>query len=246
VDANLEQHARLIEAAAREGVDVLVFPELSLTGYELDLARQLAFTESDPRLAPLVDLAARHGINLIVGAPIRVDSHLYLGAFILAPDRSIDFYTKHHLGAFSPADSADGIVPPPERSVFEPGERNPPVTFGGNMAAVAVCADTAHVSHADYAARRGANTYLASMFVIPSDLGKDMANLRGYASRHSMAVAFANYGGPSGGLPAAGRSAIWSQTGELLTQLDEAGTGVALASEDREGWRSKQTMLAMR
>src|SRR5262245_49180133 len=34
VDANLEQHARLAQVAADEQARVLVFPELSLTGYE--------------------------------------------------------------------------------------------------------------------------------------------------------------------------------------------------------------------
>jgi predicted amidohydrolase len=38
VDANIEQHLRLIRVAAQEQAQVLVFPELSLTGYEVDIA----------------------------------------------------------------------------------------------------------------------------------------------------------------------------------------------------------------
>ena len=58
VEANLEGHSRLIHAAAEGQARVLVFPELSLTGYELDLADDLAFSENDPRLTPLVELAS--------------------------------------------------------------------------------------------------------------------------------------------------------------------------------------------
>ena len=42
VNANLDEHLRLIDLAASEGAQVVVFPELSLTGYEIELASGLA------------------------------------------------------------------------------------------------------------------------------------------------------------------------------------------------------------
>lgn len=42
VDANLKSHLALLEQSAELGADVVVFPELSLTGYELELAKVLA------------------------------------------------------------------------------------------------------------------------------------------------------------------------------------------------------------
>jgi predicted amidohydrolase len=244
VAANLEQHLTLARVAAGEQAQVLVFPELSLTGYELDLADELAFSEHDARLDPLVDAAVSHAMTLVVGAPVRLGERLHLGAFLLAPDRSIDVYTKHHLGAFPASANPGGNVPPPEASVFAAGDRNPLVALGGGTAAVAVCADTGRPSHPQAAAERGARTYLASTFVIPSDLANDARNLATYAARHGMAVAFANFGGPSGGLPAAGRSAIWSERGERLVQLEARGAGVAVAREGEVGWRAKALMLA--
>src|SRR5262245_51914831 len=101
VDRNIEQHVRLAHLAAEQQANVLVFPELSLTGYELDLMNELAFTTSDPRLAPLIDVAGSRSMILIVGAPVRIESRLYIGAFIISPDRTVALYTKHHLGAFS-------------------------------------------------------------------------------------------------------------------------------------------------
>jgi hypothetical protein len=81
------------------------------------------------------------------------------------------------------------------------------------------------------------------MFVIPSDLATDTGHLRDYAVRHSMAVVFANFGGPSGGLPSGGRSAIWSESGAPLAQLDAGGIGLAIAVEGAAGWRAKSLML---
>ncbi len=77
VNANLDEHLRLTELAASEGAQVVMFPELSLTGYEIALAEALAFSEHDPRLATLIDTAASHSLTLIVGAPVRIGARLH-------------------------------------------------------------------------------------------------------------------------------------------------------------------------
>lgn len=243
VEANVEEHVRLVRAAAEEGARVLVFPELSLTGYELDLASDLAFTEGDPRLRPLVETASACRMTLVVGAPVRIGARLHIGAFILAPDRSAELYTKRHLGAFPADASPDRVVPPAEATVFQPGDRNPLVRFDGHVAAVAVCADTGRPSHPAEAARRGATIYLASMFFTPAELETEAARLRNHAARHAMAVVMANHGGPTGGLAAGGGSAIWSEKGELLAQLEGSGGGLAIAREHGTAWRARAIMV---
>jgi predicted amidohydrolase len=244
VAANLDDHIRLTQIAASEGAQIVVFPELSLTGYEIGLARDLAFSEDDQRLFPLIETAARAAVTMVVGAPVRLGSRLHIGAFILFPQRITALYTKHHLGAFPESARCDGIVPPAEATVFESGDRDPLIHFGANTAAVAVCADIGRPSHPQRAAERGANTYLASMFVIPSEFDGDAAKLQRYAVSHSMATALANFGSATGGLAAAGRSGVWSQQGELLVQLPPQGAGVGIATETEDGWRVKAVMLS--
>ncbi len=240
--SNLDEHVQLARLAANEGAAVVLFPELSLTGYELADAANLAFSESDPRLGPLLDVAVSHGMVLVVGAPVRIGSSFHIGAFILFPNQTIELYTKHYLGAFPPSaicDSCDGIVPPAEATSFQPGDHDPLIHFGGNIAAVAICADIGRPAHAQRASNRNADTYLASMFVIPSDFEGVVSKLSHYAVQHRMMTAFANFGGPSGGLRSAGRSAIWSETGELLVQLETNGPGVAVVTETPEGRRTR-------
>jgi predicted amidohydrolase len=243
VEANVEQHLRLARQAAEAGARILVFPELSLTGYELELAGALAFTESDPRLEPLAEAARALGVTLIAGAPLRTRARLHIAAFVLAPDGSRAIYTKQHLGAFPASAGQGAAVPPAEATVFEPGELDPLVRCGSGAAALAICADVGRPSHARRAAERGASAYLAGMFVIPSELEAETAKLRGYAARHALAVAMANYGGPTGGLGAAGGSAIWSPRGELVAALGPRGAGVALAIEEHAGWRGEAIAL---
>jgi len=88
-----------------------------------------------------------------------------------------------------------------------------------------------------------AQTCPASTFVIPSQLEDEIAKLRRYAFEHSMIVAVANFGSPSGGLASGGRSSIWSEAGELLVQLGVNGAGVAVVTETPRGWRARSVML---
>jgi predicted amidohydrolase len=243
VTANVREHLRLAELASGERAEVLVFPELSLTGYEIELADGLAFSERDPRLTPLFDAAASCALTLVVGAPVRIESRLHIGAFVIRPDRSIDVYTKRRLGAFSASASADGTVPPAERTAFQPGDRDPIVEIGETCAAIAVCADIGDPAHPRAAAARGATIYLASMFVIPSEFESDATRLAAYAAKHSMAVIMANYGGPTGGLASAGKSTVWSERGERLAQLGAAGAGVVIATKFETGWHARTVNL---
>jgi len=53
IDANIQNHLRMIELAAQQNVKLILFPEMSLTGYERDKAEALSFTENDERLSVL-------------------------------------------------------------------------------------------------------------------------------------------------------------------------------------------------
>ena len=68
VGANAARHAATIRSA---GARVVVFPELSLTGYELDAP---AITAADPRLTPVVQACAEAGTLALVGAPLQGES----------------------------------------------------------------------------------------------------------------------------------------------------------------------------
>jgi len=70
VPANLTQHLALIEQAAAQSVELLLFPELSLTGYNLqDLVYEVAIrpTADDPVFGPLLAATREHRMDVVVG-----------------------------------------------------------------------------------------------------------------------------------------------------------------------------------
>jgi len=75
-------HARIAEARAG-GADLVVFPELSLTGYLLqDLASEVAMRRDDPTLLELA--AATTGISVVVSFVEESDDHrLFIAAALL-------------------------------------------------------------------------------------------------------------------------------------------------------------------
>lgn len=110
---NIARHQAFIRIAAERGVQLLVFPELSLTGYEPALAAELALLPQSPLLQPLRDLARELGVTAVVGMPILLSAEgpLLIGALVLAADGSLAVYSKQHLHAgeeqvFSPGTGA--------------------------------------------------------------------------------------------------------------------------------------------
>jgi len=223
--ANLARHQRFMQAAAEQGVQLLVFPELSLTGYERSLAAELAILPEDAVLQPLRDLAQALGLTAVVGMPIRLsaDAPVLIGALVLGADGSLGVYSKQHLH-------------PGEEVAFAPGHGGSTLTMGQDRIALAVCADFSHASHAAAAAGQGATLYAAGVLITEGGYVPDTTLLQGYAREHAMTVLMANHGGVTGGWESAGRSAIWGPDGSLLAAAPGTGELLVIARRDVNGW----------
>lgn len=67
---DVEANVRTVASALKTEADLVVFPELFLTGYNIgDDLQRLAFKDDDPRLAPLSKAAKANATHLVVGAP---------------------------------------------------------------------------------------------------------------------------------------------------------------------------------
>lgn len=230
--ANIARHQHFIQIAAEQGVQLLVFPELSLTGYEPALAADLAIAPEAAVLQPLRELAREMAVTAVVGMPIRLSAEgpVLIGALVLAADGSLAVYSKQHLHSG-------------EERAFAPGTGGAPLTLGDSQVALAVCADFCHASHAAAAAGLGADVYAAGVLISPAGYAVDSALLQGHASSHSMLVLMANHGGATGGWVSAGRSAIWTADGALLAAAPGVGDGLLIARRDAQGWDARWRSL---
>ncbi|GGY85470.1 carbon-nitrogen hydrolase family protein [Pseudoduganella plicata] len=224
IAANVARHVVLAAIAARHGARMIVFPELSLTGYEPELARELALAPDDVRLDPLRDAARCEGIFIVAGAPLRHGDGLPLiAALTFLPDGGTQVYTKQHLHGG-------------EEAAFACGRGGAALTVEGAHVALAVCAEIGHASHAAAAAQAGAQLYAASVLVSEAGYTADAALLQAHAATHALPVLVANYGGPSGGWQCAGRSALWDEAGTLVAAAPGGGECLLLARRSRGEW----------
>ncbi len=231
IDRNVLAHAAAIEAAAEHRVSVLIFPELSLTGYEPDLAAELAITAADRRLAPLLALARQHRIEVVVGAPLHTGAPKpNLGAILFGPDGSTRTYAKMHLGAG-------------EQAHFAPG--GAPLAFSahGQTIGVAICADASQPPHPQAYADAGSTVYAAGVFLNAEWYATDAPRLASYAARHRMLVVMANHAASRGTYISVGRSAVWAPDGDLLAQAGGAERCLVIATGGSEAWQGEVVPL---
>jgi predicted amidohydrolase len=228
LSGNIARHQRFFETAAEQGVELLVFPELSLTGYEGKVAAALAIDPQDAVLQPLRVLARELGVTAVVGMPIRLEhsASVLIGALVLGADGSLGVYSKQHLHSG-------------EEAVFAPGFGGATLNIGQETVALAVCADFSHASHAATAAARGVGLYAAGVLISEKGYAADTAILQGYARQHAMAVLMANHGGLTGGWQSAGRSSIWSEDGSLIVAASGTGDLLVVAQRNDGVWQGR-------
>lgn len=226
VAANIDTHMRFVHAAAEHHVDFIVFPELSLTGYEPELANRLQMSIDDAALRIFQASARKHAITIVVGAPAKgIEGKPYIAAFAYCPDGTAT-YTKHHLH-------------PGEEAHFSPGTQGCLIDLKGTTVGLAICADTTHASHARNAARHGAQLYAAGVLISEAGYEDDVALLEQFAEEHAMAVVMANFSSPSGGCISAGKSAIWNERGERIVRASGVEDALVIARKSGDNWRGK-------
>ncbi|MDQ4492142.1 carbon-nitrogen hydrolase family protein [Sinomonas sp. ASV486] len=213
VSANVDEHIRLLEDADGHGARLAVFPELSLTGYDLDLlADESAWlTSPSAQLGELQAACEDMGIAAAVGAAVREpDGTPRLATILVRPGTAPLIAPKMHLhGA--------------EKDLFEPGSRPTVVDIDGWNVAFAVCFDAAHPSHAEQAAAAGADLYAASaVYVVGEERRLDL-HFGARAMESRFFALLANAGGASTLGESCGLSGIWGPDGHRM--VTAAGTG---------------------
>jgi predicted amidohydrolase len=219
LDDNTERHRELLEGARADGVDLLVFPELGLTGYLLqDLAAEVAMRLDDPRLGSLV--AETAGLSAVLSfVEESADHRLFIAAALVEDGAIRHVHRKLFLPTYGLFD---------ERRFFAAGDllRASPSRLGVGVG-LAVCEDFWHLAVPQLLALDGAQILVN----VSSSPGRDLASvnevglgtatswrtmMRTYAQLTTSFVVFCNRVGVDESISFWGGSEVIAPTGDVL------------------------------
>jgi len=214
VAVNAVRHAATVRSA---GARVVIFPELSLTGYELDAT---AITVDDPRLTPLVEACAEVGSLALVGAPVHgAAGRSHIAMVAVEGTGATVAYQKMWLSTT-------------ESSRFSPGSEPAVLDVDGWRIGLAICRDTGIPRHASDTAALGIDAYVAATLMSAEEAGCQDERARRIAADHQVWVAVASFAGSTGGgyAPAAGGSGIWAPGGVVIARAGPETSVIAHAT----------------
>lgn len=234
VEANLEKHLSLVKEARASGADLLIFPELSLTGYVLqDLTPTVALRPipDDPVFRRL--LAASQDIDMVVGF-VNEDrrNRFYIAAAYLSRGEVLHIHHKVYLPTYGLFDEGRFFAWGDSVRAFD-------TRFG--RLGILICEDFWHASPPYLLWLDGAEMLLLTsaspgrgMTREPQlDSARWVEHInRAYASLFTTFVAHANRVGYEDGLNFWGGSTVFDPNGELVSRGPYQEEALVLASVD--------------
>jgi len=218
VTANLEKHLALVEQAHAAGADLLVFPELSLTGYVLqDLASAVAHRPEidDPIFKPLLD--ASQNLDIVVGFVDEDSRHrFFIAAAYLSRGQVLHVHHKVYLPTYGLFD---------EGRFFAWGDNVRAFDTRFGRFGILICEDFWHASPPYLLWLDGADVMLFTSASPGRGLGREpqlesarwVEHInRAYASLFTNFIAHANRVGYEDGLHFWGGSTVFDPNGDLL------------------------------
>ena len=210
VEANLELMARTARRAAGLGCDLLIFPELFLTGYNIGKALvRMAQPPDGPAARKVRRLAREHRIAILFGYPELGENRIFNSAICIGADGKICAnYRKTHLyGA--------------EKQQFAPGEKLLITRIGPLQVGILICYDVEFNGAVTALARAGAH-----LVAVPTALmhpyrqvAHSVVPARAYD--HQLYIAYANRCGREGELAYCGSSCVVGPDGVDLARASE-------------------------
>jgi predicted amidohydrolase len=221
IQQNIINHKKLIELALSHGADAIIFPELSITGYEPGLANELATNEDDSRFNDFQKISDNSNITIGIGVPTKQAAGVCISMVIFQPDKPRQTYSKKYMHSS-------------EDDFFVSGQNRTNLTGSKNNIAIAICYELSVAEHSENAFKNGATIYAASVVESVNGVDKALKNLSGIGNKYSMTVLMANCIGQTGIYNCPGKSSVWNSKGELLGQLNDEKEGIIMVDTETE------------
>ena len=215
IQSNIERHKKLIDLGFSDGAEIIIFPELSITGYEPELAKELATTENDSRFDDFQKISNAKQITIGIGVPTKNDAGISISMILFQPRKPRQIYSKKYLHS-------------DEEPFFVSGQSSVGLIGGEARAALAICYELSVPEHSANAFQSGAKTYIASVANTAEGVEKAAKSLSDIAEKYAMTVLMSNCVGHCDNFESAGKSAIWNDKGLLVGQLSDTSEGIII------------------
>ncbi len=222
VEANV---ATVAKAIAAKEADLVVFPEMFLTGYAIgDDAQRLAFKDGDARLEPIRKACHQAGAHAIVGAPRTSRKGItHNSALLFGPDGEAAAYDKRNLATFTTFQ--EGLF-------FKPGTTSPVFDTGVGRIGITICYDWFFPEYPRAQALAGADLLL-NISASPTTSQRFFeALMPARAIENACFAAYSNVVGPQDGVVFWGGSQAWGPRGTLLGRMDALKPGRVVVELD--------------
>lgn len=220
---NVMEHVRLIEDAESHGARLAVFPELSLTGYNLALLEspESWLVQDDNRLEDLREICRRTGITAVVGGAYREPGGTpRLASLAIHPEGTAQAAFKTHLHG-------------QEKDIFVAGSGASLLDLDGWRIGLAICFDAAVPEHSTGAGEAGADAYAVSAAYTQDEDHRLELHLGARAMDNRMFGILANLGGTTPLGSSCGLSGFWGPDGLRMKKAAGRGTEVVTATLQR-------------
>ena len=229
---NLDRHRQWVKQAAEAGARLLVFPELSLTGYFLkDLVSENAIQLDSKEMRDLAALSTE--LDVVLGAVIESPDHRYFNASLyFSRGVLLHVHRKVYLPTYGMFD---------EQRYFAPGDRFRSFATPFGRAGMLVCEDIWHLSSAYILSLEGVD-----MIICPSSSpGRGITTderlgtaesyglvCRTYAQFLTTFFLYCNRVGFEDGANFWGGSMVIGPNGDIIAQQQDADEALVLANLD--------------
>lgn len=221
IQSNIVNHKKLIDLAISNGADIIIFPELSLTGYEPRLAKELATHQDDSRFDEFQKISDTKQITIGVGVPTKNNAGICIGMVLFQPHKARQTYSKNYLHR-------------DEEAFFISGQSFTGLEVKKTNIALAICYELSIDEHSENAFKSGAEIYIASVAKFANQVDIAINRLSDMANKYSMTVLMSNCVGQSDGYEWAGKTSIWNNKGVLVGQLDDKNEGILIIATDTQ------------
>jgi predicted amidohydrolase len=221
ISANIAAHKKMIALAISEKADCIFFPELSVTGYEPELAQQLATDQADQKFDDFQEISNSRKITIGLGVPTKTNSGIKISMIIFQPDAPRQTYSKQQLHA-------------DELPYFVNGEEQIMLTVDNKKIAPAICYESLQTDHSENANKLGAEIYITSVAKSQNGIDKAMTHYPAIAKKFSMPVLMSNCVGDCDNFLSVGKSSVWTKQGNLAGQLDDKTEAILIFDTETE------------